>query len=91
MDIIENNPDKPWDSSSIFKNPNITMDIILENLSSPGVAHAIEISSNNMKGGKDIWIKKKVKATLMKRQVVYKILCNQLENDICELILDHIM
>ena len=31
MDIIKENPDKPWDWHRISRNPTITMDIIKEN------------------------------------------------------------
>ena len=31
MDIIKENPDKPWDWSGISYNPNLTMDTIKEN------------------------------------------------------------
>ena len=30
IEMIQNNPDKPWNWSSISRNPNITIDIILE-------------------------------------------------------------
>jgi len=32
LDIIENNPDKPWNWEGISKNPNITLDIIQNNI-----------------------------------------------------------
>ena len=35
MDIIEKNPDNPWNQSSISHNPNITMDMIENNPDKP--------------------------------------------------------
>ena len=35
MDIIKDNPDKPWDWYYISYNPNITMDIIKDNPDKP--------------------------------------------------------
>ena len=43
-----------------------------------------------MEKGKELWIKKKVKETIIKKQVSYKVLCNKLDTDICELIVDNI-
>ena len=48
------------------------------------------ISKNDMTEGKKLWIKKKVNAVIIRRQVSYRILCNRLDSDICELIVNNI-
>ena len=35
MDIIDKNPDKPWDWDYVSQNRNLTIDIILKNLDKP--------------------------------------------------------
>ena len=49
------------------------------------------ISENNMENGKKLWIKKKVKETIIIRKVSYRILCNKLDSDISTLIVNNIM
>lgn len=35
MDIIQSNPDKPWDWCMVSRNPNLTMEIINANPDKP--------------------------------------------------------
>ena len=46
MDIIINNPNKPWNWSAITANPNITMDIIINNPNKPWDWSAISRNPN---------------------------------------------
>ena len=47
------------------------------------------ISMNDMKKGKEKWIKNKIKIEIFKK-ISYKILCNIIDSDICELIINYI-
>ena len=88
MDIIINNPDEPWDLESIWENPNITMDMIENNLNN---LDTFSLSKNNMVKGKQLWIKKNIHETLIKRKFSDRILSNKLDMDICELIVNYII
>jgi len=88
-DIIEQYPNKFWDWRYISRNPNITIDIIKDNLDKPCDYYWISI--NSMKKGKELWIKQNIKNLKNRRKVIYKILCNKLDSDICELIINNII
>ena len=89
MDTIEKYSDKAWNWDFISQNPCITMDIIENHMDKPW--NWKFISQNSMKRGKELWIKNKIKNAVVKRVIIYKILCNIFENDICELIVNNII
>ena len=87
MVIIKNNLDKPWDWAAISSNRNITWDIIKNN---PDKSWDWEgISNNDMKNGKEKWIKNKIKIEIFKK-ISYKILCSIIDSDICNLIINYL-
>ena len=85
--MIIKNPEKRWDWNDISKNPNITWDIIKKNPDKDWNWNLI--SMNDMKNGKEKWIKNKIKIEILKK-ISYKILCNIIDSDICELIINYI-
>ena len=47
------------------------------------------ISNNEMEKGKEKWIKNKIKIEILKK-ISYKIFCNIIDSDICDLIINYI-
>ena len=90
MDMIVNNPDKPWNWRFLAQNPNLDIDLIISTKDNYLDQCWRSISRNHMEEGKERWVEKKVKNTLVRRQVSYRILCNKLDKDICELIVTNI-
>ena len=77
MDIIENNPDKPWDWHGISRNPNITMDIIEKYPDKHWNWH--DISRNLFNYEKELFIEKRMKEYLSAyriQQYYWKGICN---------------
>ena len=85
---ITNNSDWDWNRNFISCNPNITWEIIENNLDRNWSWYSI--SNNTMEKGKDKWMKEHIKKEILKK-VSYRLLC--LKNDdknINELICNYI-
>lgn len=58
-DIVQGNPEKPWNWYGLSMNPNITIEIIMKNLDKPWVWR--NFSNNTFEKEKKIFLEKRIR------------------------------